>query len=185
MGRPNPILDPAAGLGEFVYSLTGVERWAVDAVEFGRQDSEEIRTMSGDIMKVDLPKDYFGGVFVSNFLEHLPSQATIARFLKRMLGSLRSGGVIAVLGPNFRYCARTYFDCADHEIALTHVAVEEHLFAAGFEVTRVIPRFLPYSFRGALPPSPNLTRTYLRLPLAWKVLGRQFLLLGRRPGDPS
>lgn len=76
---------------------------------------------------------------------------------------------------------REYFDCADHEIPLTHVAVAEHLDAAGLEVQQVIPRYRPYSFRGLLPPSPTLTRLYRRFPMAWRVLGKQFLVNGRRP----
>jgi hypothetical protein len=93
---------------------------------------------------------------------------------------MEPGGTLAVLGPNFRYCKDTYFDCADHTLALTHVAVAEHLYAAGFEVTDVVPRFLPYSFRSPLPPSPRLTRIYLRVPALWRVFGRQFLVLGVR-----
>lgn len=52
----------------------------------------------------------------------------------------------------------------------------------GFDVTEVIARFLPYSFRGRLPASPRLTRTYLRCPMLWRVLGEQFLILGGKPG---
>jgi hypothetical protein len=85
-----------------------------------------------------------------------------------------------VLGPNFKYCAREYFDCADHTLALTHVAVAEHLFAAGFEVGEVVPRFLPYSFRGSLPAGPGLIRAYLRTPIAWRFLGKQFLLIASK-----
>jgi hypothetical protein len=86
------------------------------------------------------------------------------------------------MGPNFKYCADEYFDCADHTLALTHVSVEEHLYAAGFRVTKVIPRFLPFSFRGVLPPSPALTAYYLRMPLAWRLLGKQFLVIAK-PAD--
>jgi hypothetical protein len=65
-------------------------------------------------------------------------------------------------------------------VALTHVAIAEHLYAAGFEPERIIPRYLPYSFRGILPPSQRLTGLYLRTPPAWKLLGKQFLVIGRR-----
>jgi SAM-dependent methyltransferase len=135
----------------------------------------------GDAFAVPLPSDHFDGVFVSNFLEHLPTQEHVADLLGRLRSSMRPGGRIAVMGPNFRYCAKEYFDCADHVLALTHVAVQEHLAAAGFEIERVVPRFLPYSFRGLLPPSRALTRLYLRLPAAWLVLGKQFIVIGRRP----
>jgi hypothetical protein len=96
---------------------------------------------------------------------------------------MEPGGTLAVLGPNFRYCPGEYFDCADHTLALTHVAVAEHLHAAGFEISTVIPRFLPYSFRGLLPPSPLLTRNYLRVPALWRLLGKQFLVLGTKAGE--
>ena len=41
-------------------------------------------------------------------------------------------------------------------------------------------RYLPYPSAAILPPSPALTRTYLRMPLAWKLLGKQFLVIGRK-----
>jgi hypothetical protein len=60
------------------------------------------------------------------------------------------------------------------------VAIAEHLYAAGFEPERIIPRYLPYSFRGILPPSRKLTRLYLKMPPAWRLLGKQFLVIGRK-----
>jgi hypothetical protein len=119
---------------------------------------------------------------MSNFLEHLPDQKGIAAVLEKMHAAMESGGRIAVMGPNYRYCAKDYWDCADHYVALTHLAIGEHLYAAGFEPTTVIPRYLPYSFRGILPPSPTLTRLYLKAPPAWKLLGKQFLVIGRKEG---
>ena len=47
------------------------------------------------------------------------------------------------------------------------------------------PRFLPFSFRGVLPPSAALTRTYVRTPVLWRLLGKQFLVIGRKPGAPA
>jgi hypothetical protein len=44
----------------------------------------------------------------------------------------------------------------------------------------IIPRYLPYSFRGMLPPSPTLTRLDLRATPAWKLLGRQLLMVGQK-----
>jgi hypothetical protein len=97
-----------------------------------------------------------------------------------MCAAMKAGGRIAIMGPNYRYCAREYWDFADHIIALTHLAIEEHLYTAGFEPERTIPQYLPYSFRGKLPPSRRLTRMYLRTPPAWRVLGKQFLVIGRK-----
>jgi hypothetical protein len=46
----------------------------------------------------------------------------------------------------------------------------------------VVPRFLPYSFRGRFPGSAELTRTYLRNPALWRLAGKQFLVIGTKPG---
>jgi SAM-dependent methyltransferase len=180
MGGPQRVLDPAAGRGEFIASVPAAERWGVDLVRQGDLEAAGVRMIIADIMDADLPEGYFDGVFLSNFLEHLPSQEAVGTVLGRLHAAMAPGGVIAVIGPNFRYCAREYFDCADHTVILTHVALAEHLYAAGFEVTAVAPRFLPYSFRGLLPPSPGLTRAYLGLPVLWRLLGKQFFLLARK-----
>lgn len=180
MGAPRCVLDPAAGRGEFINTVPSAERWGIDLVEQTEWDPA-VRRIIGDALQVDLPDDQFDGVFVSNFLEHLPTQDTVAHFLARMHATLRPGGVIAVMGPNFRFCAKDYFDCADHVLALTHVAVEEHLAAAGFQDITIVKRFLPYSFRGILPPSAAMTRLYLNMPFVWRVLGKQFLVTARRP----
>jgi SAM-dependent methyltransferase len=182
LGSPDRLLDPAAGRCEFLNAVPATERWGVDLVDYDeRWAAPGVKVVVGDVLEADLPASYFGGVWVSNFLEHLPDQATVAAFLERMRERLAPGGRIAVMGPNFRYCAKEYFDCADHTVILTHVGVAEHLYAAGFEVEEVAPRFLPYSFRGRLPTNAALTRRYLATPFAWRLLGKQFLAIARRP----
>lgn len=178
MLRPNIVLDPAAGRHEFINAVPAPERWAVDRFDYATEGDTSVKRLIGDIVDVELPTGYFDGVFVSNFLEHLPSQQEIACVLAKLRRSMTRDGRIAIMGPNFKYCARDYFDCADHVVPLTHVSVEEHLHAAGFQVQRVIPRYLPFSFRGRLPPSGALTRAYLACPPLWRLVGRQFLLIG-------
>lgn len=182
LGSPQTVLDPAAGRGEFVNAIDAHERWVVDSVAYeeGVLDPD-VKIVIGDARTVELPDRYFDGVFVSNLLEHLATQDDVARLLRRLRAKTTPGGRIAVMGPNFRYCAREYFDCADHTLALTHVAIGEHLSAAGFEIERTIPRFIPYSFRSRMPQAPVLVRAYLKVPLAWRVMGKQFLVLARNP----
>jgi SAM-dependent methyltransferase len=181
MGRPSSVLDPAAGRGEFINAVPASERWAVDAVAYEEGTHDDgVNVVVSDIFDADLPEAHFDGVFISNFLEHLLSQEQVATFLEKMHTVMAPGGRIAVMGPNFRYCANDYFDMADHTLIFTHRAIAEHLYTAGFEVERIVPRYLPYSFRSRLPASAGLTRRYLRTPVAWRVLGKQFLLVGRR-----
>jgi SAM-dependent methyltransferase len=181
MGAPQRVLDPAAGRGEFIKAVPAAERWAVDEVAYPEAAHGEGTTViTAKILDAELPAGYFDGIWVSNFLEHLPGQEGVAEFLERMHDVASPGGRIAIMGPNYRYAAREYWDFADHIVPLTHNAVCEHLYGAGFEPVSVNPRFLPYSFNGILPPSPRLTGLYLRFPPAWRLLGKQFLIIGRR-----
>jgi hypothetical protein len=45
----------------------------------------------------------------------------------------------------------------------------------------LVPRQVP-RFRGRFPASPALTRAYLRHPVLWRMLGKQFLVIGANPG---
>jgi 2-polyprenyl-3-methyl-5-hydroxy-6-metoxy-1,4-benzoquinol methylase len=171
MGAPQKVLDPAAGRGEFIGAVPAKETWAVDAVSYEEAAHKpDTKVITAMIMDAELPESHFDGVFVSNFLEHLYDQEAISAFLEKMRDSMEPGGRIAIMGPNYRYCY----------VALTHMAIGEHLYAAGFEPEKTIPRYLPYSFRGILPPSPTLTRLYLKTPPAWRLLGKQFLVIGTK-----
>jgi hypothetical protein len=181
LGRPKRVLDPAGGRGEFINGTAAEERWMIDAVDQHASVDPTVKQIVADVLDVELPDNYFDGVLVSNLLEHLPSQELIATLLARLRDAMVPGGIIAIMGPNFKVCARTYFDCADHTLALTDVSVAEHLYAAGFEIRSVVRRFLPYSFRGQLPASALLTRAYLKTPIAWHFIGAQFLVVGVAP----
>ena len=45
----------------------------------------------------------------------------------------------------------------------------------------LIDRFVPFSTDSRLPQHPLLVKAYLRLPVVWRLLGGQFVLVGRRP----
>lgn len=181
--HPQVMLDPAAGMCEFINNIPSVERWAVDMNgPFLKEHAlPEVHQVIADTLLADLPKDYFDGVFVSNFLEHLYSQEEVAGFLTKMHGHLKPGGRIAVMGPNFKFVFNEYFDFADHTVVLSELGVSEHIYGAGFEVESIHPRFLPLSFRGGLPANPTLVRAYLKMPWTWRFFGKQFLVIGRKP----
>lgn len=186
MGRPATILDPACGKCEFLHALPeAAERWGVDRYQTAAAGMlAGITFRQGDIFDVDLPREHFSGVFISNLLEHLNSQEEIFALLERLHEVMCPGGVIAILGPNFKYAYREYFDCADHKVALSHLAVEELLYSAGFVITRSIDQFLPFSFRSRLPANRLLIKIYLQVPLLWKLLGKQFFVLAQKPFRP-
>lgn len=183
LSQPRTLLDPAAGKCELVNAIESAEKWAVDLNDYfiKKYAAPGVKVVVGDIFKVELPQDYFDAVFISNFLEHLNSQEEVAALLEKMFQSLRPGGRIAVMGPNFRYTYRSYFDFADHTVILSELGLAEHLYGAGFEIESIYPRFLPLSFRGGIPVSRLLVRTYLSMPLAWRFMGKQFLVIATKP----
>lgn len=182
LGKPDRILDPASGLCEFINSVPSKEKWAVDLNEafINAHAAEDVKKVVGNSLEVELPQNYFDGVFVSNFLEHLHSQEEVALFLERMHSFLKPGGRIAIIGPNFKYTSRQYFDFADHTVILSELGVSEHLYGAGFNKITTVPKFLPLSFRGNLPVNKFLVETYLKVPLFWKILGKQFLVIAEK-----
>ena len=105
MGKPQVILDPAAGRCEFISSIDAKEKWVVDCTEYAKAYLPTgAKFILGDIRTLQFPSNHFDGVFVSNFLEHLGSQEEIASFLEKMFLAVKPGGKIAIMGPNFRYC---------------------------------------------------------------------------------
>jgi SAM-dependent methyltransferase len=179
--NPIRVLDPACGIGEFINSCPAQEKWAVDIGINGSQLDSSIKFIHGSFFDAELPKNYFDLIFLSNALEHMDSQIMVNMFLEKVFTLLSPGGIVIVMGPNFKYCSKDYFDCADHTVILTHLSVEEHLVAAQFELIGTVSRFLPFSFRSKLPSSRYITRFYLRAKLLWPFFGKQFLVSARRP----
>src|SRR5690606_39617086 len=68
LGRPMTILDPAAGMCEYINAAPSTEKWAVDLNEpfIRAHANKDLRIVIGDTRTADLPKDHFDAVFVSN-----------------------------------------------------------------------------------------------------------------------
>lgn len=183
-GRPRAVLDPAAGTCEFINAVPSEERWALDVSKHvAASAASGVTVKVGNALTTKLNQGFFDLVFVSNFLEHLREPAQITRLMEQMHSTLKDEGKIVVMGPNFRFCYKTYFDFADHHLPLTEKAVEEHLVNAGFTIERSYPQFLPFSFTGKLPASRTLTKIYLALPFAWKIFGKQFLIIAKKRSE--
>ncbi|MBD2722510.1 class I SAM-dependent methyltransferase [Hymenobacter armeniacus] len=184
LNRPGRVLDLAGGLCEFINAIPAAEKWTIDLSEaFIREHADPgVHVLVGNNLEVEIPENYFDGIFVSNFLEHLETQKEVAIFLERMYASLKKGGRIVVMGPNFKHTYKEYFDFADHTVVLTDLGVAEHLHGAGFTVLKSIGRFFPLSFRSGsfLPVTPLTVKTYLHTPLAWRVMGKQFLVVAEK-----
>ena len=179
-----PVLDVACDRGYFIRHVRARERWASDVRDVTADLGPGIRFVQVDGLQLasTAPTDYFGTVFMSNYLEHLPGPDAVVRQLEVAARLLRPGGRVIVLQPNVRFVGGSYWDFIDHRVALTDRSLAEAGALAGLRAVRVIPRFLPYSTKGRLPLRAALVRMYLRVPLAWRVLGRQTLYVAERAG---
>lgn len=173
------VVDVACGYGEFLNNIQARRKIAVDL-------NPDARNFLGKAVEFNLAKATDLGrivdgeadvVFTSNFLEHLPDKKTLDDFLGQVKVSLKPGGRYIILGPNLRYLPGEYWDFYDHHLGLTHLSLSEALQLSGFKVEFCLDRFLPYTTQGALPTHPLLVKLFLKFPLAWKLLGKQFFIV--------
>jgi SAM-dependent methyltransferase len=183
VGEGKIIADLACGYGEFINNIKGAKKYGIDLnpdapkflnkeVEFCFARADKIEAIASDSLDV---------VFTSNFLEHLKTKEECDAVLAEVRRMLKPGGRFIIMGPNIRYLAAEYWDFYDHYLPLSHLSLEEGLVQAGYEVEAIIARFLPYTTRSALPQHPTLVALYLKLPIVWRILGKQFLVTGRKP----
>ena len=181
------ILDLACDRGAFINHIHAAKRWAVDVRDVRRHLDPEVQFVQADGHSL---LDHFEQastdvVFMSNYLEHLPSADAVADQLKVVAAVLKPGGRVIVLQPNIRLVGGAYWDFLDHKTPLTEKSLEEAGHMAGLETEEMIVRFIPYTTKSRIPQHPLLVRAYLALRPAWWLLGRQTLYIARRPAEGS
>ena len=175
------VLDLGCGYGQFINNIRASEKYAMDLNPDSRaQVSDDVTFFEQDCsQRWPLESASLDVIFTSNFLEHLPNKATIFDSLKEARRCIAANGVIICLGPNIRYVSGAYWDFWDHQTSLSDRSLSEGLALCGFKTAEIIPRFLPYTMTGGKPVSNFLVRAYLRIPIAWRMLGKQFLIIAR------
>ncbi len=177
------ILELGCGWGEFINHIQAGEKHAMDlnadtasklnpGITLHAQDCSTPWRIGANALDV---------VFTSNFLEHLADKHQLAVVLEQAHRCLKPGGRMLCLGPNIKYTGGEYWDFWDHHIPLTDGSLAEILELTGFRVTRRIPRFLPFSMATGFRPPLIFLKTYLRLPFAWPMFGKQFFIVAEKP----
>ena len=181
--RPQEVVvDVGAGYCEFINQIKARRRIAVDlnarvsefaapGVEWLQESCTELGSIADNSVDV---------VFMSNFLEHLPSKQVVLDTLATTRRILRQGGLAIILQPNIRLLPGKYWDYFDHHTALTDKSLVEAVTMLDMQPVRVIARFLPYTTKSVLPQWPWLVKLYLRLPFAWWLLGKQSLVVAKK-----
>lgn len=176
------VLDLGCGYGEFINNITARSKWGMDlnpdasqhlapTVKFLHQDCSAEWPLAENSLDV---------VFTSNFFEHLPDKECLNLTLRQVHRCLKPGGCLIAVGPNIKFLHGQYWDFYDHNVYLTETSLGEALEIEGFSLEVLEPKFLPYTMVSA-PEYPMLfVRLYLAMPLAWKLLGKQFLVVARK-----
>lgn len=177
------VLDLGAGYCEFINNVVAARKFALDSnpatvekaapgVSVLSQEATQPWALAAESLDV---------VFSSNFFEHLPTKHAFSDCLSEAHRVLRRDGRLIALGPNIRFCPDTYWDFFDHHLPLSDRSMVEALEIAGFEMERVIPRFLPFTMSNGFPYQPFMVRLYLALPILQRLWGKQFLVVARKP----
>jgi SAM-dependent methyltransferase len=185
IGASETILDLGAGWGEFTRNIEANKKYAMDLnpdcalrisgyAEFLMQDCSA---------PWPLANGQLDRVFTSNFLEHLPTKDAIISTLKEALRCLRPGGTIICMGPNVALVPGVYWDYWDHYIPISDKSMAEALELAGFQIEMARARFLPYTMSGGRNPPLLAVKAFLRVPLLWRLFGKQFLVVARKPAS--
>jgi len=179
------VLDLGCGYGEFINNIQCAHKYAMDLnPEAAKYVSQEVKFISQDCSQPwQLPEDSLDIVFTSNFFEHLPSKTVLGDTLVQAKRYLRPGGRIIALGPNAKYIGGAYWDFWDHHLALTDQSLAEALETQGFRVCQAIRKFLPYTMVNKRPFPLLFVSLYLMVPVAWTVLGKQFLVIASKPAE--
>lgn len=179
-----PVLDIGCDRGYFIANIAREERWATDSRDTAGDLPRDVRFVQANGLGLAdfMPAGHFAGVFMSNYLEHLATGSDVVRQLEVARALLRPHGRVVVLQPNIRLVGGAYWDFIDHHVALTERSLVEAAELAGLRTIEVRTRFLPYTTKGRLPKRPDLVRAYLAFPPAQRLLGKQTLYIGERPG---
>jgi SAM-dependent methyltransferase len=176
------VLDLGCGYGEFINQIKCGVRHAMDLnpktkcllnenIIFHQQDCSV--SWKIDQESLDL-------VFTSNFFEHLPNKRTLDQTIKQIKKALKSNGLLIAMGPNISVLKGKYWDFWDHHVALSDASLVELLEIHDFQIDRAIPKFLPYNMVRVKERPFFLLQIYLKMPIFWKIFGRQFLIIARK-----
>ena len=176
----SPAVDLGAGNFDFLENVRSTRKIAIDLDPAILDDLiEGVEALHSNVAEsIPLPTDLAGTVLASNLLEHL-ERDEIDRCLREIYRTLRPGGKLLVIQPNFRINPHHYFDDFTHKTILTHHSLRDWLLSIGFEVTRIDARFLPLTLKSRLSFGHRLTPLYLRLP--YRPFASQMLVIARKP----
>ncbi len=174
------VLDIGSGWCYFINQITAGEKYALEMDKFPLSAAgKDVNAIQADASRPCFRNDVFDVIFASNILEHLPRKRLMPA-LREYNNILKSNGSIIIISPNFKYCYKNYFEDYTHESILTDKSMKDMLIAAGFTISKIAPKFLPFSADSVLPVaiSRRILKLYLMSP--WKPFAGQMLIIAKK-----
>lgn len=176
VGTDKTVLDLGCGYGDFINLVQAKKKFALDLspdvknhinndIEFINKPSTSLEDVSSNTLDV---------VFSSNLMEHL-DRTQLDQTMKEVKRCMKKDGTLILIGPNFRYAYKEYFDDYTHKTVFTHVSLADFMYEYGFRSIKNMPKFLPLTLKSRLPKSYFLTKFYLNSP--FKLMAKQMLLI--------
>lgn len=179
------VLDIGCGWGEFINNVRANRKIAMDLNDDARQHLHpDIEFINQDCSaEWPLADNTLDVAFASNFFEHLPSKSHIERTITQARRCLKLNGRLICLGPNIRHLPGRYWDFWDHHVPITEMSLSELLEINAFVIERCVAKFLPYTMANRQPRHIGFLKLYLSLPIAWRLFGRQFLIIAKKAAN--
>lgn len=178
------VVDIGAGYGEFINNIEAGKKIAIDLnpelSQYTNPDVEVHNIRFSELVDV-LGEDSADVAFASNVFEHLRGPESLLEVLSVIRRTLRPGGILIVMQPNVRLVGGRFWDFVDHTLPLTERGMIEALHLSGFQIAECRPRFLPHTTKSRIPKSTFLLRAYLAIRPAQWILGKQMLVVARKP----
>ena len=171
------VLEVGAGYCNFINHIQAKEKHASDRESVVKYADANVSQYIESVTDLTHDDNYFDVVFESNMFEHLTYEEA-HKGAQEIFRVLKSGGRFIAMQPNFRYFSEYYFDDYTHKTPFSHVSFPAMLENYGFEIEKVIPRFLPATFKQRLPRIPFLVWLYLRSP--FKPFAGQMLVIAKK-----
>ena len=180
------VIDIAAGYGEFINNINTNKNGAKYAIDINPETEKHLNDgvtfINGSATNIStlFEKEFADVIFISNFLKHIKEKEIIIIIMDSIYKVLKPDGKVIILQPNIKYCYKQYWDFFDHHTPISDSSLKELLLLTGFEIEKIIPRFLPFSTKQNLPKHPFFVWIYLKIPILWKVFGKQALAIAMK-----
>lgn len=176
VGLDKAVLDLGSGYGDFINLIKAKKKFALDVSPAVKDYiGKEVTFINKPSTSLEeIPSSSIDVVFSSNLLEHL-DRVELVETMKGVKRCIKNGGVLILIGPNYHYAYKNYFDDYTHKSIFTHITLIDLMYEYGFKSVKSVPRFLPLSLKSRLPKSYLLTKLYINSPV--RPLAKQMLLI--------